>query len=143
MGAWTALWANRAGLRTTLVDAWGAGHPRSTSGDETRIIRSSYGRDAFYARWSRAALAHWRRFGEECGEDLFRPIGTLWLGRRADGFEADLLRTLRAEGIPVEQVAVDDARRRWPQIAFEDDAFVLLFGNYEIDDDVMEQLENE
>ena len=30
MGAWTALWANRAGLRTTLVDAWGAGHPRAT-----------------------------------------------------------------------------------------------------------------
>ena len=30
MGAWTSLWANRAGLRTTLVDAWGAGHPRAT-----------------------------------------------------------------------------------------------------------------
>lgn len=126
MGAWTALWANRAGLRTTLVDAWGAGHPRSTSGDETRIIRSSYGRDAFYARWSRAALGHWRRFGEETGEAFFRPAGTLWLGRRPDGFEADSLRTLQAEGIPAEQVAVDEARRRWPQIAFEDDAFVVF-----------------
>ena len=80
MDAWTAFWANRAGLRTTLVDAWGAGHPRATSGDETRIIRSSYGSDPFYTRWSRAALAHWRRFGEEWGENLFRPVGTLWLG---------------------------------------------------------------
>ncbi len=126
MGAWTALWANRAGLRTTLVDAWGAGHPRATSGDETRIIRSSYGSDPFYARWSRAALVHWRRFGEEWGEDLFRPVGTLWLGHRPDGFEADSLRVLRAEGIPVEQVAVDEARRRWPQIAFADDAFLVF-----------------
>jgi sarcosine oxidase len=126
MGAWTALWANRAGLRTTLVDAWGAGHPRATSGDETRIIRSSYGSDPFYARWSRAALAHWRRFGEEWGENLFRPVGTLWLGHRPDGFEAESLRTLLAEGIPAEQVAVDEARRRWPQIAVEDDAFLVF-----------------
>jgi sarcosine oxidase len=126
MGAWTAFWANRAGLRTTLVDAWGAGHPRATSGDETRIIRSSYGDDVLYARWSRAALAHWRRFGEEWGEPLFRPVGTLWLGHRTDGFEAASLATLRSEGIPVEQVAVDEARARWPQVAFEDDSYVLF-----------------
>ena len=125
MGAWTAFWANRAGLRTTLVDAWGAGHPRATSGDETRIIRSSYGGDALYARWSRAALGYWRRFGQEWGEPLVRPVGTLWFGHRPDGFEAASLRTLEAEGIPVEQVTVDEARRRWPQIAFEDDAFVV------------------
>jgi len=126
MGAWTAFWANRAGLRTTLVDAWGAGHPRATSGDETRIIRSSYGDDVLYARWSRAALAHWRHFGEEWGEPLFRPVGTLWLGHRSDGFEAASLATLRSEGIPVEHVAVDEARARWPQVAFEDDAYVLF-----------------
>lgn len=126
MGAWTALWANRAGLRTTLVDAWGAGHPRATSGDETRIIRSAYGPDRFYPRWSRAALAHWRQLGEEWGETLFRPVGTLWLGHRPNGFEADSLRTLEVEGIPVERVTVDEARRRWPQIAFEDGAFVVF-----------------
>ncbi|HEY6058022.1 MAG TPA: FAD-dependent oxidoreductase, partial [Candidatus Limnocylindrales bacterium] len=53
MGAWTAIRCVREGLRTTLLDAWGAGHPRATSGDENRIIRSSHGPDAFYARWSR------------------------------------------------------------------------------------------
>ncbi|MGH2465438.1 MAG: NAD(P)/FAD-dependent oxidoreductase, partial [Candidatus Limnocylindrales bacterium] len=126
MGAWTAFWANRAGLRTTLVDAWRAGHPRATSGDETRIIRSSYGDDVLYARWSRAALTHWRRFGDEWGDPLFRPVGTLWLGHRSDGFEAASLATLRAEGIPVEQVPVDEARTRWPQVAFDDAAFVIF-----------------
>ncbi len=126
MGTWTAFWANRAGLRTMLVDAWGAGHPRSTSGDETRIVRSAYGSDAFYARWSRAALAHWQRFGEEWAEPIFRPAGTLWLGHGPAGFEAESLRTLRAEGIPAEHVAVDEARRRWPQIAFEDEAFGIF-----------------
>ena len=126
MGAWTAFWAGQAGHVTTLVDAWGAGHPRATSGDETRIIRSSYGSDVLYARWARTALGHWRRFGDEWGEQLFEPVGTLWFGRRADGFEAASLAVLRAEGIPVEQVGVDEARRRWPQVAFEDDAFVVF-----------------
>ena len=125
MGAWTAFWASRKGLTTTLVDAWGAGHPRATSGDETRIIRSSYGSDVLYARWARQALDHWRRFGEEWGERLFEPVGTLWFGHRLDGFEAASLAVLRAEGIPVEQLAVDEARRRWPQIDFEDNAFVV------------------
>ena len=53
MGAWTALLARRDGRRTTLVDAFGAGHSRATSGDETRIIRSAHGADPFYSRWSR------------------------------------------------------------------------------------------
>ena len=39
MGAWIALRARREGWRTTLIDAFGAGHARATSGDETRIIR--------------------------------------------------------------------------------------------------------
>ena len=45
MGAWVALEARRDGRRTTLIDAFGAGHPRATSGDETRIIRASHSRD--------------------------------------------------------------------------------------------------
>ncbi len=42
------------------------------------------------------ALAHWRRFGEEWGEPLFQPVGTLWFGHRPDGFEAASLAVLPA-----------------------------------------------
>ena len=41
MGAWTARRGQQAGLDVTLIDAYGAGNSRATSGDETRIIRSS------------------------------------------------------------------------------------------------------
>ena len=64
MGAWTALQAIRGGRRVTLLDAYGAGHPRATSGDETRITRASHGPDEFYVRWSRAARADWIALGE-------------------------------------------------------------------------------
>ena len=42
-GGWSALALLRAGMRVTLVDAWGAGHSRASSGGETRVIRAVYG----------------------------------------------------------------------------------------------------
>src|SRR5262245_9314406 len=42
-GGWTALHLQSRGARVTLLDAWGPGHQRSSSGGETRIIRSTYG----------------------------------------------------------------------------------------------------
>jgi sarcosine oxidase len=88
MGAWTALLARRTGRRVTLVDAYGAGHPRATSGDESRIMRSAYGTDAFYARWARQSLVRWREAEQAWGEPIFEPAGCLWLARREEGFEA-------------------------------------------------------
>jgi glycine/D-amino acid oxidase-like deaminating enzyme len=117
MGAWSALEAVRSGLRVTLLDAYGAGHARASSGDETRIIRSAHGRDPEYTRWSRRARARWLEAGEAWGEPLFVPAGVLWFAHREDGFEAASEATLRAEGIPVEHLAADEVVRRWPQVA--------------------------
>ncbi len=127
MGAWTALRCRRAGWSTTLVDAWGAGHPRATSGDETRILRSSHGTDAFYARWAREARTAWLAFGEEVGQRLFHEVGMLWFARRADGFEAASQATLASLGIPVSRMESDDVRSLWPQIGVDG----LAFATYE------------
>jgi glycine/D-amino acid oxidase-like deaminating enzyme len=127
MGAWTALHAARAGRRTTLVDAFGPGHSRATSGDETRIIRASHGADAFYTRWSRAAREAWIALGEEAGERLFLEAGALWFAHREDGFEAASLATLEAAGIPVERLSPDEIEARWPQVR----AAGLAFGVFE------------
>src|SRR5438132_1457096 len=51
-GVWTAFQLCRAGLRVALLDAYGPGNNRSSSGDESRIIRMSYGVDELYTRWS-------------------------------------------------------------------------------------------
>ena len=125
LGSWTALAAQRAGLRTVLVDAYGVAHSRATSGDETRIIRASHGDDVLYTRWSRDALDAWRRFADESGETLFVGAGALWFAHREDGFEAASERTLRAEGIPVERLEPAEVATRWPQVAVDDLAFAL------------------
>ena len=126
MGAWTALQAIRGGRSVTLVDAFGAGSPRATSGDETRISRASHGLDTFYVRWSREAREEWIAFGDEVGEPLFVEAGVVWFAHREDGFETTSLATLREMDVPAERIAIDEAARRWPQVSFDDVAFAVL-----------------
>jgi sarcosine oxidase len=126
MGAWTARLAQSGGRRTTLVDAWGAGHPRATSGGETRISRASHGPDELYTRWSRRAREAWIALGAEIGEAVFVEAGCLWFGRRADGFEAQSATTLERLGIPVERLDAIAVRERWPQVAVADDEFAVF-----------------
>src|SRR5436190_442293 len=55
-GGWTALFLLRAGARVTLIDAWGPGNSRASSGDETRVIRASYGPNAIYTEMVARAI---------------------------------------------------------------------------------------
>ena len=126
MGAWIALEAQRDGRQTTLIDAFGAGHPRATSGDETRIIRAAHSRDPFYSRWSRLALEAWTTLAEATSECLFVPAGVLWLAHDEDGWEAASEATLRDLGIPVERISPAEIEARWPTMAADDLAFAIF-----------------
>jgi sarcosine oxidase len=126
MGAWTALHARRGGRDVQLVDAYGAGHPRATSGDETRIIRSSHGADAFYTRWAREAREAWQALGDETGERIFVQAGALWFAHRDDGFEAASESTLRELDIPVERLTPKEVEARWPVIDAADLGFAVF-----------------
>jgi monomeric sarcosine oxidase len=84
-GAWTALQLARRGKRVILLEAYGPGHPLSSSGDESRIIRMSYGKDEIYTRWSQRSLAQWKElFTATRNETLFQQTGVLWLAAEKD-----------------------------------------------------------
>ena len=60
-GVWTAYHLQKTGrYDVTVIDAWGAGNSRSSSGGESRIIRASYGPDEIYSRMASDSLAQWR-----------------------------------------------------------------------------------
>src|SRR6478672_10712876 len=59
-GGWTALHLQRSGARVTLLDAWGPGNSRASSGGETRVIRSIYGGDPDYIRWVARSFTLWK-----------------------------------------------------------------------------------
>ncbi|MFN8354954.1 MAG: FAD-dependent oxidoreductase [Spirosomataceae bacterium] len=77
-GGWTALYLLRKGIKVTLIDAWGAGNSRSSSGDETRVIRSTYGANETYFDLNVRALELWKENQERFGKKLFHPTGVLW-----------------------------------------------------------------
>lgn len=125
MGAWTALRGVEDGRTTTLIDAFGPGDPRATSCDESRIIRSSHGTDAFYAEWARDAQDAWIELGRASGAPIFEPSGVAWFAHADGGFETQSEATLRRLGIPVERIPAPEAVARWPGLALDDDDFVV------------------
>jgi len=117
-GGWTAWSLARRGARVTIVDAWGPGNMRASSGGETRVIRGSYGDRAVYTRMAARALALWREQERAWGRQLYVRTGALWMFGADDAYANASRTAMAAEGLPVERPALRDAQRRWPQVDF-------------------------
>jgi glycine/D-amino acid oxidase-like deaminating enzyme len=115
-GGWTALHLLERGARVTLLDAWGAGHPRGTSSDESRLIRCGYGQKPIYTAWTWRALKLWRYWQRRWRLELFEPCGVLWLCAREDDYVRASLAALREHKIPNERMSPRQLARRYPQI---------------------------
>ena len=124
-GASLAWWLARDGVAVTLVDQFEPGDRRATSGGETRLIRCSHGDDPGYTASARRARTLWRELEAETGADLLIECGVIWFAHREDGWEAASERTLRAQGIPVERLGVDEAARLFPSFRGDDLVFLL------------------
>jgi glycine/D-amino acid oxidase-like deaminating enzyme len=115
-GAWTALHLLEMGAKVTLLDAYGPGNPRATSGDETRQIRGGYGSREMYSRWALRAMEQWRKRQDEFGRKLFYPIGRLQM---APSPTEDMKGTQAVLGklkVPYETLQPEEIQKRWPQI---------------------------
>jgi sarcosine oxidase len=115
-GAWTAWHLARAGKSVLLLDAWGPGHARSSSGGESRIIRMGYGADAIYTAMAQRSLALWQDLFRQTGQPLFHRTGVLWLARESDAYSAATRRTLEGAGVPMEILTAPELSKRYPQI---------------------------
>jgi glycine/D-amino acid oxidase-like deaminating enzyme len=119
-GGWTALELRRRGSRVTLVDAWGPGNARASSGGETRVIRATYGARTIYTKMAVRAMALWSQHDAKWGRGFFRKTGALWMFGSDDAFGRASAAALRAEKLPIEELTPQAAAKRFPQIAFDD-----------------------
>ena len=117
-GGWTALHLANLGAQVELIDAWGPGNPRSSSGGETRVIRAIYGADRIYVEMVKRAYELWETIGASSREPLYVETGALWLHRKDDAYVRSSVPILRDLGFPVDQLTIADAARRYPQIDF-------------------------
>jgi glycine/D-amino acid oxidase-like deaminating enzyme len=117
-GAWTAHHLHVRGATVTLVEAYGAAHSRSSSGDETRIVRCGYGPDAIYSELARRSLEQWRALSDRIGrpDPLWHPAGVLWMAAGPDAYTDATRQTLTRLNMPVDVLAAADIRARFPHI---------------------------
>jgi glycine/D-amino acid oxidase-like deaminating enzyme len=121
-GGWTALHLLERGARVTLLDAWGPGNSRASSGGETRIMRGTYGPNQPYSEMAARSLKLWTKYERRWKRQFLHRTGVLWMasGLNNDAFEAGSIEALRAAKIKFQELSTPQMKKRWPQINFED-----------------------
>ena len=118
-GAWIAYRLQQGGRRVALLDAYGPGNARASSGGQTRVIRMGYGDQEIYTRWSIRSLELWNALFHSLGRSsLFQQSGVLWMARGEDPLTTKTVATLQRLGVPHETLGRAELDRRWPQIDF-------------------------
>ena len=120
-GAWTAYHLRRGGHEVVLIDEYGPGNERASSGGESRIIRASYGKDEIYTRMAVRSLALWDAFFARVGRQLLYRTGVLWIAKPGNVYAQQSRDTLHRVGVEFEDLSPGDLRRRYPQIQVHED----------------------
>jgi glycine/D-amino acid oxidase-like deaminating enzyme len=119
-GGWTALHLLERGARVTLVEAWGPGNSRASSGGETRVMRGTYGPDQPYTEMAASALKIWSKYERTWKRRFLHRTGVLWIASGPDdAFERGSVEMLRRAKITFQELSVAQMRKRWPQVNFE------------------------
>jgi glycine/D-amino acid oxidase-like deaminating enzyme len=119
-GGWTALHLLERGARVTLLDAWGPGNSRASSGGETRVMRGTYGPDQPYTEMAARALKLWQKYERRWKRQFLHRSGVLWMAAgRDDAFERGSVKMLCRAKIKFHELSSAQMKKRWPQINFE------------------------
>ena len=123
-GAWTAHQLTRAGKAVVLVDAYGPGNSRASSGGESRVIRMGYGPDQIYTRMAQRSFMLWKELLGPTA--LFQASGVLWLAKENDAYCEATLQTFRQQNVRHEKLNREELARRYPQLKFEAEAWGII-----------------
>jgi glycine/D-amino acid oxidase-like deaminating enzyme len=131
-GGWTAYYLRKAGARVTLIDAYGPGNSRATSGDETRGVRTSYGdrsNGELWMRWASKAITRWKEWDAEWGREmktqLFYPTSDLIMREDWEPFLTETHALFEKVGIRHEVLPVAEVAYRYPVIDLKHITVVL------------------
>ena len=141
-GAWTGYQLSRAGAEVVLVDAYGPGNSRASSGGESRMIRMGYGPDQIYTRMAQRSLGLWQELFEHIAPNetspgispgmsprLFHPTGILWLASENDAYCEATLETLQQCHVVHERLDRVELVRRYPQLELGSITWAILEPN--------------
>jgi glycine/D-amino acid oxidase-like deaminating enzyme len=114
-GSWSAKRLRESGRTVALVDAFGPGNAKSSSGGASRVIRMGYGADEIYTRWSMASLEAWK----SQSPNFFRQTGVLWTAQPGHPHAEGSMAVFRRCGIRHEVLSAAELSRRFPAMSFD------------------------
>lgn len=126
-GIWTAFHLNRLGAKVTVLDAFGPGNSRASSGGETRLIQVDND-NPVYVRSAIRAFDWWKKLEEASGQTLVLPTGRLSMSPNIAHREKVKARKKQLESFKIDNTEVLDQSEiayRWPQIHSEDIAVAM------------------
>jgi glycine/D-amino acid oxidase-like deaminating enzyme len=132
-GGWSALHLLRKGYKVILVDAWGAANSRSSSSDETRVIRSTYGGNELYFQLNVRALQLWKENEKRFNQKVFFNTGVIWFCYEESNPIIDQsIPFSKKYKMEYEKLEPSEIKKRFPVVNTEDlkHAFHDPFGGY-------------
>jgi sarcosine oxidase len=127
IGSGAAYWLSRRAGRDILgIEQFELGHARGESHDHSRIIRLSYHTPA-YVELAKRAYEAWAVLERESGERVVERTGGLdiWPAGAAIPREP-YAASMRACGVPFEELDVADVCGRWPQFRIDGEARAIF-----------------
>ena len=127
-GVWTAFHLNRLGAKVTLLDAYGPGNSRASSGGETRQIQADL-TSPVYTQSAKDSYGWWKRMEEESGVPIVLDTSKLMLSTTDENRNdaVTIKQHHKASAIPdAEILGPDELRYRWPQLHSDDISWGLL-----------------
>jgi len=127
-GVWTAYHLVQMGAKVTLLDAYGPGNSRASSGGETRYIQTNTS-NTTYIKSAVRAYELWRKVEAESGKKLVLSAGYLTMSsnkaaRPLAVKQQQLLATLGVNNMEI--LDQSELKYRWPQI-YSDDIAVAVY----------------
>ena len=115
-GGWTAHHLLKKGYDVTLLDVFGPGNSRASSGGDSRVIRGIYGEDKIYVDLVARSFKLWKRYQKQWQQSLYFPTGALWFFQVDDTYAQKSLPTVNQAGLKSEQLSRKEVEKKFPQI---------------------------
>ena len=120
MGSAAVYHLAKRGVRVAGFDRYRPPHTHGSSHGHARVIREAYASGPAYVDLIRRAYALWESLADESGMELVRTYGHLSMRPPGGAERLGVLESARAFNIPVEQVATEAVRRRFPMFRVDD-----------------------
>jgi glycine/D-amino acid oxidase-like deaminating enzyme len=125
-GGWTALNLLRLGYKVTLFDPWGAGNSLSSSGGETRLMRSVYGSNSFYTKLANESYDMWLETEAWQGKKLLQTTGNLWMVGGNDNEMQSAVAQMDNLKLPYKIFKANEVPDRFSYINYSDLSYLIL-----------------